>query len=317
LPRTAGAVRTEGGSPIFHVPGLGEAAALATALLWAFTAVFFTLAGRRAGAMAVNRTRLLMAVALLGATHLAQTGALLPADAPARAWIWLGLSGLVGLSLGDSFLFRALLDLGPRRAMLVMASWPIFSSLLALAFLGERLLLREAAGILLTVAGIAWVILEGGRTETGPGEARLGVGVAFALGGALCQALGVVLAKEGLRAGMPALSGTLIRMVVATAGLWAATPLLRSRGSVADIFRDGRAMALTAAGAVTGPFLGVWLSLVAVANAKVGVASALMALVPILILPIVRVVFQERISLRAVLGTLASIAGVLLLTGTS
>ncbi|MEW5764101.1 MAG: DMT family transporter [Acidobacteriota bacterium] len=307
----------EGGSLILHVPGIGEAAALATALLWAFTAVFFTLAGQRAGAMAVNRTRLLMAVVLLGATHVLQTGALLPFDAPVAAWVWLGLSGLVGLSLGDSFLFRALLDLGPRRAMLVMAAWPIFSSLLALLLLGERLLLREAAGILLTVAGIAWVILEGKRPEDGPDGSRLGVGVAFALGGALCQALGVVLAKEGLRSGMPALSGTLIRMVVAAAGLWTVTPLLKSRGSVSDIFRDGRAMALTAAGAVTGPFLGVWLSLVAVAHAKVGVASALMALVPILILPIVRVVFHERISLRAVLGTAASIAGVLLLTATS
>jgi drug/metabolite transporter (DMT)-like permease len=63
-------------------------------------------------------------------------------------------------------------------------------------------------------------------------------------------------------------------------------------------------------GALTGPFLGIWLSLVAVQNTEVGVASTLMAVSPIFLLPIGRIVFGERIGVRSVAGTLAAIAGV-------
>jgi drug/metabolite transporter (DMT)-like permease len=55
------------------------------------------------------------------------------------------------------------------------------------------------------------------------------------------------------------------------------------------------------------------MSLFAVSHAKVAVASALMALVPVLLLPLMRLMFGERISPRAIFGTLASFAGVLVL----
>lgn len=265
----------------------------------------------------MNRTRLLFAVVFLSASHALLTGSFLPLSAPGRGWIYLGLSGLIGLSLGDTFLFKALLELGPRKAMVVMASWPIFSTLFAFLLLGEKIGFREGVGILLTVVGIAWVVLERRGPSADPAGKKTGAGVALALGGALCQALGVVLAKEGLAVGLPPLSGTLIRMVVAAAGLWAVTPFLASPVSVGAVFRDRRALLATALGAATGPFLGVWLSLVAVAHAKVGVASALMALVPILILPLVRVFFGERVSLRALSGTTAAVAGAAWLTAGS
>jgi drug/metabolite transporter (DMT)-like permease len=293
------------------VPHIGEAAALATSLLWAFTSIFFTLASGRIGALEVNRLRLLMAVLLLGASHAALTGDAFP-RADWASWLWLGASGLVGLTVGDTLLFQSLVELGPRRAMLVMSSWPIFSALLAFLFFGELLSATELLGIACTVGGIAWVIRERnpGAFATGGSHTR---GVLCALGGAACQALGLVLAKQGLASGLAPLPGTLIRMIVAAAGLWAVTLAAGRAGRTVSKLRDRRALLFTSAGAVTGPFLGVWMSLLAVSRAKVGVASALMALVPILLLPIVRVVFAERVSLRAVLGTLLSFVGVLLL----
>ena len=293
------------------VPHIGEAAALSAALLWAFTSIFFTLASGRIGALEVNRLRLLMAVLLLGATHAALTGRALP-RADAASWLWLGASGLVGLTVGDTLLFQSLVDLGPRRAMLVMSSWPIFSALLAFVFFGETLSAKELLGVALTVGGIAWVIRERspGAPSSGGRHTR---GVLCALGGAACQAAGLVLAKQGLASGLAPLPGTLVRMIVAAAGLWAVTIAAGSAARTFSRLRDRRALLFTSAGAVTGPFLGVWMSLLAVAHAKVGVASALMALVPILLLPAVRVAFAERVSLRAVFGTLLSFAGVLLL----
>jgi drug/metabolite transporter (DMT)-like permease len=66
-------------------------------------------------------------------------------------------------------------------------------------------------------------------------------------------------------------------------------------------------------GAVTGPFIGVWMSLVAIQLTQIGVASTIMALPPVLLLPIGYFVFKERITGRAVMGTIIAMSGVAVL----
>jgi drug/metabolite transporter (DMT)-like permease len=66
-------------------------------------------------------------------------------------------------------------------------------------------------------------------------------------------------------------------------------------------------------GALTGPFLGVWLSLIAIQHTSIGVASTLMALPPVFLLPISRLVFAEQIGWRTILGTMVAISGVAML----
>lgn len=292
---------------------LGEAAALATSVLWAFTAVFFTLGSLRIGSYTVNRIRLLVAVVLLGALHWAAYGSPFPSGATGAQWAWLGLSGLVGLTLGDTLLFQSLVDLGTQRAMLVMASWPILAALMAFLFLGERLTPGELAGVAVTIGSIAWVVSGRKAPAAGGAGAHPGRGIALALGGALCQAAGVLLAKEGLAGAFPPLSGTLIRMLCAAAGLWAVALIRRDATDAFRRLNDRRGALFTACGAVTGPTLGVWLSLVAVAYGKVGVVAALMSLPPVLLIPMGRVVFGDRITARAVLGTAGALLGVWLL----
>jgi len=295
---------------------LGESAALSTSVLWTFTAIFFTLASLRIGSYTVNRIRLLAAVVFLSVLHGVLVGGFFPTGATGRQWFWLGLSGLVGLTLGDTFLFQSLVDLGTQRAMLVMSSWPILAALMAFLLLGESLSGQELAGVALTIGAIAWVVT-GARKEpeqaSGAGR-NPGRGTLLALGGALCQAAGVLMAKQGLAGGFSPLSGTLIRMTCAAAGIWIVALVRRDAG---DAFRklgaDPRGALYTVCGAVTGPTLGVWLSLVAVAYGKVGVVAALMSLPPVLLIPLGRVVFHDRITLRAVLGTLVALAGVWLL----
>jgi drug/metabolite transporter (DMT)-like permease len=66
-------------------------------------------------------------------------------------------------------------------------------------------------------------------------------------------------------------------------------------------------------GAVTGPFLGVWMSLVAVKHTEAGVAMAIMSIVPVLVIPWVIIFFKEKVSLRAVLGAVLAVCGVFIL----
>jgi len=295
---------------------MGELAALLASVCFTATSTMFTRAGRLVGSLIVNRTRLLFAVALLALAH-PLMGLPLPWRAEATRWAWLGLSGLVGLVLGDTFLFQAFVWIGPRLTMLMLSLAPILAALLAWLFLGERLSAMQVFAIGLTVSGTLWVVQEQNGQAAAPagaGNPHFGRGILFGLGAAAGQALGMIFARQGLRGDFPALSGTLIRMFTAFVALWGWSIW---RGQAGATFRSLRAqplaLMLLAGGSVVGPFVGVTLSLYAVQHAPVGIASTLTSLSPVLLLPVGYFCFQERIGWGAILGTLVAIAGVALL----
>jgi len=299
---------------------LGELAALATAALWAFSSIAFTMGGQRVGSVIVNRMRLLMAVLLLGTAHWLLLGRPFPSDAGLQRFLWLGASGLVGLVIGDSMLFQCYVLVGARIGVLVLSLSPVAGALLAWLFLGEVLTLPEVGAMALALAGVAWVVLErgkGGVTRAPDGKAYeggYGRGILFGVGAAVCQATGLVLAKPGLADGFPALSGTIIRMVTAMIAMWLIAAATGTAGrTIRRVRADHKAALAILAGAFIGPFMGVWLSLIAVQSARVGIASTLMAMTPVVSLPLVPIFFKERVSPRAVLGTLIAIAGIALM----
>lgn len=296
---------------------MGEIAAFLVAICWAFTSVFFTAAGSQVGSLVVNRTRLLFASILLLASHLLLTGHLLPLDAAPERWWWLGLSGLIGLVLGDAFLFQAFILIGARISTLIMASVPVISALIAWVFLNEKLNGLEFAGILITVAGISIVVGDhhhAGRSPLGQHSPQYLQGILFAFLGALGQAVGLVLQKKGGAGDFPAISSVLIRVLLAALIMWGialfqkkARYTLQQSTSTKTVFR---AILL---GTLVGPFAGIWLSMVAIQSAYVGVAATLMALTPIIMLPIAYWIYKEKISTLAYAGTFLSLAGVALI----
>ncbi len=295
-------------------PTLGAIAAVATAGVWALSSVVFTLASLRAGAQAVNRVRLLLAVGWLLGAHVL-FGVPLPWDAGGERWLLLAASGIVGLVLGDGCLFQAFIWIGPRLAMLLLSTAPALASLGAWWVLGEALSAGQVGGILVTLAGVAWVVqAREGEAEHRGHEDRYLLGILCGLGGAVGQAGGLILAKQGAAGGFPALSVTLMRMVAATATIWLVTALQgQLRTTVRRVAADRTAWRHTLAGSFLGPFLGVTLSIVAIQYSAVGIASTLMALPPVFLLPLSAVIFHERVGWQAVLGTGVAIAGVALL----
>jgi drug/metabolite transporter (DMT)-like permease len=298
------------------MPFVGELAALGTSLCFSFGSTLFTLSGREVGSVLVNRMRLLVSVLLVMLLHTLTFGQPFPVDAGTERWFWLGLSGFVGLALGDAFLMQAFVLIGPRLSMLMMALAPVLGAVLAWLFLGETLAIIEIVGISITIAGIAVVIAERsskGKTETIDNR-RYVIGLLCGLGGAVGQAGGLVLSKMGLEGGFPALSGNLIRLVIAVTIIWALAIVNRQLvRSYRTLRAHPRALLLLTGGAVLGPVIGVWLSLIAVQNTNVGVASTLSSLMPIFLIPISYVMFRERVTKQAVVGTLIAFAGMVVL----
>ncbi|MBI5957397.1 MAG: DMT family transporter, partial [Chloroflexi bacterium] len=164
----------------------------------------------------------------------------------------------------------------------------------------------------LAVSGVLWVVSDrtNGHHLPDSSPRAYALGLLWALGGALGQAAGYIASKQGLEGDFPALSGNLIRLIAATILIWAFTIFRgQARQGVDTLRQNPRAVRLILGGAIFGPFIGVWLSLVAVQNAPVGVASTLTSLMPIFLLPLGRVIFKEQITRRAVVGTVVAVIG--------
>lgn len=304
---------------------VGEVAALTAATLWTFSSLFFTIGGRRVGAFAVNRMRLVFAVLLVGAAHWLIYGQPFPVGAEPYRVFWLGMSAIVGLVIGDTFLFQSYVLVGTRIGVLMFVLGPPFAALLSWLFLGERMAPIEFVAMALVLAGVLWVVLERRATTATPmstsatttavtARRNYALGILFGVLAQLCQQAGLVMSKQGLAGGYPALSGVMIRMVTGMVVIWLLAAVQRDAlRTIRRVRADGRAAGAILGGAFCGPFLGVWMSMIAVQSSRVGVAATLMALTPVISLPMVRFVLKEPISRRALLGTLVAMAGVALM----
>lgn len=292
---------------------IGELAALLTSVVWAGTSVLFTKATQKVGSIIVNRMRSILALIFLMFLNLAFNGYLLPFHASADRWMWFALSGAIGYALGDVFLFQSFICIGTQRGMLMMSLAPILSAALAWFFFGETLSGIQILGVLITLAGVAWVIMRR-RRDTNKQVCSPVQGVMFGLGAATGQAVGYVLSKQGLADGFSPIAGNSIRMLAAVIVLWGLASIQGKAKLTINTMRENpKVFGWLTMAAFTGPVLGATLSLFALQHTEVGVASTLIALPPVFLLPISWVVFKEKFDWGAVLGTMVAIAGVALL----
>jgi uncharacterized membrane protein len=289
----------------------GELAALGTATCWTVSSLAFEHSARRIGSLSLNLARVILAFVWLTVLALVTRGVPLPTDATAAQWGWLGASGLVGIVLGDLCTFRAYVDIGARRTMVLSTAVPIFTAALAWIALGERPSPVELVGMVVIVAGVMLAVSERGA-NAGEIVPRASVrGVVLGIGGSLGQAGGLLLSKQGMD-GYAAVPATQIRMIVGIAGFVIVLGAAGWLGRFATAVRDRRAMGSAAFGALLGPCLGIALSLYAVSHTKAGVAASLMSLSPILVIPLV-LARGERVGWAGFLGAVLAVGGVALL----
>ncbi len=289
---------------------VGELVAVVASFLWSATAIAFTAAGRRVGSQAVNFARLPLGVLCLVAAHVILRGSLWP-QATFSARLWLALSGVIGLAVGDGFLFWSYEKIGPRRALLMLATAPAFTVVIAWLWLGEALSLTALMGIVIIIAGVAMATLgrpatEGVFANLPPKVLRAGLVAGLAAG--VCQGVGATLAKAGMEQLDP-LGATVLRMAWGTLAMTAVALFSGRLLPWIGAWRDRRAMWPLLAGVVMGPFLGVWFSLIAFKLTSTGVAVALTGTVPITILPFSAVFHRDRPSRLALMGTVIAVAG--------
>jgi len=287
----------------------GELAALATALCWAITATSFEHSAKKIGSMNLNLTRLFIGMIFLSVFTGITRGHIFPTDANFSEWGWLMISGLIGLVIGDILLFEAFVLIGSRISMLIYASVPILSGLMAFLFLGESMSLIQIIGMILTLFGISFVILVPNEDSGKVKFSHPIKGIIFAFGGALGQSTGYIIGKFGMSDYDP-FSSTQIRLIAGIVGFIILFTIKGNwRNYMSSLKRKDALLSMTI-GSFFGPFLGISLSLYAIQKINPGVASTLISITPIILIPYAYFFKKEKVSFREISGTVIALIGV-------
>ncbi len=290
-----------------------ELAALAAAFCWAITGMLSKDSADALGPFGFNRLREAMVTAMLAAIVFG-TGRW--HGVSAEDFTRLALSGVIGIFIGDTMLYVALVRLGPRRSGALFALNAPIAALLGWVVLGEDLSLRALAGVFLTTCGVAMAVLgRAGRSGDHRFEAVHGpiwIAIGFGLVAAAGQAVGSLIARPVMATGFDPYVASLIRVGVAvtciTLLMTLPIPAIRQRGRITP-----RLLGLTALSGLIAMVIGMTLLMFALQGGYVGIISTLSALSPILILPAIWLVTGERPSGVAWAGAVLAVAGMALI----
>ena len=290
-----------------------ELAALGAAICWAVTGILSQSAAQALGPFGFNRLRQAMVAVMLGVIVLA-TGRW---HGIAADDLWrLSLSGVIGIFLGDTLLYVALIRLGPRRAGALFALNAPMAAVMGWLFLGEALSPLAALGVALSTVGVAMAVLgRAGRSGGHRFEAVRGsvwIASGYGLLAAAGQALGSLIARPVMAQGFDPYAASLIRVSVAVACLilLMALPIR----AVQPLARPtSRVILLSALSGLIAMVIGMTLLMFALQGGKVGIVSTLSALSPVLILPVLWAMTGARPSATSWAGALIAVAGMALI----
>ncbi len=290
----------------------GILAALGTAVCWAACSFTFEVAGKRIGSYSVTVIRLFLGFLMLIPVSWVLNGTIFPGGVPAHNLMLLSVSGLVGFVFADLCLFSAFVRISARITMVIYTTVPLMTGLLGWAFLGETLSIQQWGGILLTSAGVAFVLTQTSGQDRGWVLTR--TGFTLALLGSLGQAAGLVIGKAGLK-GVSSIGATQIRVTAAALAFIPVTLIMRRTARIVEGAGNGRAMKFLTLGTIAGPVIGVTLSMTAVRLIPAGVAATLISMTPIFLMIPSALFAGHRLTMRDAIGTAGAVLGGILVAG--
>ena len=291
----------------------GEYAGLLAAACWATGSLIYSRID--APAAAINLAKNCVAGVLLTVTiPILGSGLAVWSDAPASAYIWLLLSAVIGIQLGDAVYFRSIQILGPRRALVLTTMTPPISALIGWFWLAEALDQEHLVAMALTLAGIIFVVrdrsLASDRSGLHQGSTR--DGILLGLLAAACQATGLAMSKVAMD-DLPALESSAMRIVGGFIGGLIVASMTGSLGRwKKQLLADGVPLRVFVASFI-GTYIGIWLSLISALAVPLAIATTQQSMTPVFMVILVAIFLRKSISLAAVLGMVAAIAGVALL----
>lgn len=285
---------------------IGCIAALTSAFTWALGSILFRKLGDKVSPLGMNLGKNLIGILYLGIILLLiKTKPLSSSE-----FFILGASGLLGIALGDTFFFKALMCLGPKSTMLLGTLGPVFTVILAVAFLRERPSFLAWVGIVLTTTGVAWILKNISPQEEN--KKNLAAGIKYLLLSMLCASIGIIFAKIGVSS-TSASQALFIRFLGGAIGLTIFGCASHQLTTWLAPFKDLRLLKFILLTVFVVVFGGFWLFLLSLKYIDASIASILNSTEPLFILPLTAIILKEKISLQEIVGALIVVSGVVLI----
>lgn len=284
---------------------IGMAAALGSAVSWALGSVLFRRLGDYLPPVALTFAKGVTGAALLGVVVASIGFEPLSTD----VWLLLIVSGLLGIALGDTLFFLALNSLGAHVVVILFTLGQVLTVVLAVIWLGEQPGLLDWAGIALILIGVTVVMWN--RIKGGEGRTNI-AGIIYGLLSVVAMSVSIIIAKEALETA-GTVQATFIRMLSGAVGIFLFGHVSGRLLTGLDALRQPRVFGLFLGSVVVVTFGGFWLSLVAIAHVDVAIANTLNATEPLFVLPLAAFLLKERITPPVVLGSLATVGGIILI----
>ena len=302
----------------------GLTAAFATLICWTVGTFAFTIASKRADPAAVNRVRLFFAALLLSIVVVVffKVSIIELFTLPTLGeWFWLGLSGIIGLTLGDYFAFTAYSILGSSRTSLFSTFAPVAALLLGMVILGESINGVGIIGMMISTGGIIWFIQSTQKSnDKAIDKSQVLKGITYAILGAVGQGLGLVCAKKGLNithdtgTDLSAVHATWIRMGIGTLAAYSIAVFKRNVWTELKIITSSKSIITPLlTGTFFGPVMGVSLSLFAASQIPVGIAQTIFSLLPITVMIAATISGREKINGPSIIAAVICMIGVFVL----
>ncbi len=275
-----------------------------SALFWAVAAVLFARLGEYFSARTLNIGKGIVASICLAVLVL--PGNVI--DLERQAFWYLMLSGLLGITIGDTLYFLTLQRLGAKLTLLVGTLIPVVSAIAAIFLFNEQISVLATLGLFLTIFGVSYVLWQ--RAEDSQKDKMWLSGLIVAMIYVLAESGGILLTKMGLGY-YDSLEATFIRQVWGVVGLtfWGL-----AAGNMLSGFRPlinrPKLAALFVVTSFIGAFLGTWLSILALDLTYTAVAVSLNSTSPLFVLPISYWFLKEKLTKSSVIGATIAVLGI-------
>lgn len=298
--------------------GIGEAGALGAAMLWAVSSIIFGQTRLTAWQLNSAKNAIGCICGLCALIVISMVSGYGMSRIPLADLGMLALSSLVGLTIGDTFFFRSLQILGPRRALVMATTVPVFGALLGWVMIGETLTLFSAFGMVIAMTGISFVVMERKALVEAPGlyPGKLVIGLLAGLLASFCQAFGGTISKIGMD-NCTALEATFLRLATAVVVAVVFMSLRSELRKTIDIMTRPEILKRIIPASMIGTWLGIWCSQIGFKFTSVAIASTLLVTTPMFAVPIIRVIHGHRVSWLAMFAKVVTVIGILLVVAKS
>lgn len=283
---------------------IGIVAALLSAASWAFGTVLFDKIGKVVPYIGLTFLKGVVSIILMIALLIA-TGGLQQIEV--RDFLFLALSGFIGIAIGDSLFFKSLQDLGAKIQVVFFLLGQIFTMFLSMLLLGELLSTEQYFGATILLMGIAFVVWE--KHEDHPNKTR---GIVCGLLSIACFSASSIMVKIAI-GDVEVVTATFYRLIFGTIFTLGFGVAAKRFATWIKPLKNGRLSALLILNVVVITYGGFLLSMVAIKYIPVSLASVLSTTEPIFVLLLAYLINKEKVSRREIIGTFITLLGVFII----